>query len=143
MTTATHRLKETDMENIIIASALALSLSACSTSPLRPADYADAASTAVAIAGGAVEMNPITSVLGDSMAAPVSLVASAGVRYAIDEYAPPEDREAYHRTFSTIKLAATCNNIGVLLGVEPVGLLVVAVTCGAVHHYATVPEEPS
>jgi hypothetical protein len=130
------------MKSIIIASALALSLSACSTSPLRPADYADAASTAVAVAGGAVELNPITGALGNNMAAPVSLVASAGVRYAIDEYAPPENRETYHRTFSTIKLAATCNNLGVILGIEPVGLILVAVTCGAVHHYyATRPAE--
>jgi hypothetical protein len=130
------------MKNTLIASALALSLSACSTSPLRTVDYADAASTAAAIAGGAVEINPLTSALGDSMAAPVSLVASAGVRYAIDEYAATENQEAYHRTFSTIKLAATCNNLGVILGIEPVGLIVAAVTCGAVHHYyATRPTE--
>jgi hypothetical protein len=121
------------MKATLATLALVIALSACS--PLRPADYADAASTAVAIAGGAAELNPVVGALGDNMAAPVSLVLSAGTRYAIDVLVEPESREAYHRTFSTLKLAATCNNLGVILGIEPVGLLVMAVTCGAVHHY--------
>ena len=117
---------------LIIATVAAVSLAGCA---LRPADYADAASTAVAIADGASEANPIVGVFGDDLAAPTSLLLTAGARYAIDTQAAPENRETYHRNLSTVKLAATCNNIGVFLGAEPVVLVLSAVTCGALYHY--------
>jgi hypothetical protein len=123
------------MKNLLITAALVVSVAGCS-SPLRTADYADAASTALVIATGGVELNPLLGALGDDLAAPLSLVVSAGARYAIDEFIAPEHQEAYHHVLTTAKVAVTCNNLGVIFGFEPVGLLVVAIGCGAAYHYA-------
>jgi len=110
--------------------ALAALVLAAGCSNLRPADYADSASTALAIADGAVELNPIVGALGDDMAAPVALVLTAGARYAIDEYAEPENVDKYHDTLSTAKWAVTCNNLAVWAGAEPVIAIVSAIGCG-------------
>jgi hypothetical protein len=123
------------MKRLLIIMALIVSVAGCS-SPLRPADYADAASTALVIASGGVELNPLIGALGDNLAAPVSLVVSAGARYAIDEFIPPENQDVYHHVLTTAKIAVTCNNLGVIFGFEPLGLLVVAIGCGAAYHYA-------
>jgi hypothetical protein len=129
------------MRIFLITAALLTSLSACSSSPLRTADYADAASTAMVIASGGVELNPLLGALGDDLAAPLSLVVSAGARYAIDEFIPPEQQPVYHHVLSTAKIALVCNNLGVVFGFEPVGLLVVAIGCGTIYHYASTLEE--
>jgi hypothetical protein len=124
------------MKKLLIALAMVASLSACSSSPLRTADYADAASTALVIASGGVELNPLLGALGGDLAAPLSLVVSAGARYAIDEFIPEERQGVYHHALTTAKIAVTCNNLGVVFGFEPLGLLVVAIGCGAAYHYA-------
>jgi hypothetical protein len=116
---------------LIVATIAALSLAGCS---LQPADYADAGSTALAISEGATELNPVIGALGNDYAAPVSLVLTAGARYAIDEYAAPENAPVYHQHLTNIKWAAFCNNIAVWAGAEPVTAIVAFAGCGLVSY---------
>ena len=117
---------------LVITLAAALAVSGCG---LRTADYADAASTALAISQvGAVEANPIVGVLGDDMAAPVALVLTAGARYAIDEYADPENQAKYHHQLSSAKWLATCNNLAVLASAAPPAPIAIGILCGLVYY---------
>ena len=117
---------------IAITLAAALAVSGCS---LRPVDYADSASTAVAIAQGAAEANPIIGAAGDGMAAPISLALTAGMRYAIEEHAPEEKRAEYHQHLTSVKWFATCNNIAVIASVAPPAPILIGAACGALSWY--------
>ena len=113
---------------IIITLTAALALAGCS---LQPADFADAGSTALALTvDGATEANPVIGALGDDLAAPVSLLATAGMRYAIDEYAAPENAPLYHQNLTNVKTFATCNNVSVWLGASLPAALLVGAGCG-------------
>jgi len=120
------------MKHTLLVTVAAVSLAGCS---LRPADYADAASTAAAISQvGASEANPIVGVLGDDMAAPVALVLTAGARYAIDEFADEQNQAKYHHNLSSAKWGATCNNLAVLASAAPPAPIAIGILCGLAYY---------
>lgn len=101
----------------IAATLAALSLAACSAP--RTADYADSATTAVAISQGATEANPVVGVAGDSAAPVVALGAKVVVRSLVDNSGlEQEQKDLVHDILSAGGWGATCNNVAVYAGVS-------------------------
>jgi len=90
----------------------ALFLAACGAK-VQPGEVGDAVTTAVGLASGAAELNPILSGAGD--AAPiVSLVAKQAVKAAMihNGYEP----ETVNSVSNSLSWGATCNNLVVIGG---------------------------
>lgn len=106
-------------------------LSACASN--NAYDYADAGTTALAVAGGASEGNPLFSVAGNGAAPVVALVAKAGAREYMKSQGYSECE--IDRAVNTSGVFGTANNLLVLAGAStPVGLL--AGGMAAVVYYA-------
>lgn len=76
----------------LLAPLLAVFLSACSESSLvKEADIADALSTAVVIADGAVETNKVIGVAGDAAAPLVAIGVKVGLREGLPLLGVPEE----------------------------------------------------
>jgi hypothetical protein len=111
--------------------ALAGLLSACSSNSAL--DYADAGTTALGIAQGATELNPVIGIAGDATAPVVSLIVKAGVR----EYMDSQGYSECHidRTVNAGSVLGVTNNLLWLAGAStPVGLAAGAMA--AVIYYA-------
>lgn len=101
--------------NKIVAMMSTLALAACGNGvKLAPVDYADAATTAIAIASPAlVEGNPVIAAAGP--AAPfVALGLKVGVKHAF--IAGGIEPERANRLVETGSAFGTCNNIALILG---------------------------
>lgn len=117
----------------ITALAVATSLTACSGDvKLTRADYADAATTAVAVSQGFVEGNPVIGIAGDAAAPLVAL----GVKYAAKEIAIASGAtpEQATRTVNAAGMLGTCNNVALLLGVTGAGPLLAGAFCAIVSY---------
>ena len=121
---------------ITIALIAALATAGCSAKwenpaeVLHPADVGDAVTTMVAVAGGAVEANPVVGVLGDQAAGPLSLALTYGARSYYNANYPPEQAALYNQNITNVKTGLTCNGLAVIAGAAtPVSLLLGA-GCG-------------
>lgn len=113
-------------------------LSACAD--LSAYDYTDAGTTALAVAQGASEANPLIGIAGDGAAPVVALVAKAGAREYMRSKGYSECE--IDRTLNTSGVLGTVNNLLVVAGASgPIGLLaggVAAVIYHSEHQCATV-----
>jgi len=106
----------------------AFSMSACSS--LRPADYADSGTTAIAIANGATEVNPIIGAAGDNAAPFVALGGKVVVRSLIDNSGlSNQDKESAHNIVSSVGWGASCNNIAVFAGATGYAAPAIGLAC--------------
>ena len=120
----------TNTTNKTLAILAALSVAACSSDApdLHAADYADAGSTALVIAQGGVEMNPIVGVAGDAAAPLVSL----GLKYTLRNGLPYVLDMTQGQADATADMAGwlgACNNIAVLAGASFPASLIPGVGC--------------
>ena len=98
---------------LAILAVLSLIVSGCSAP--RTSDYLDAGTTVVALAGGAVEANPLFQIadnnpMGTGVAA---LAAKVVARTVVDQVVPEDQRGQAHHTFDSFSVGAACNNVGV------------------------------
>ena len=121
------------MKLLPIAILAAASLAACS--PPRAMDYADAGATALAIANGATEANPVVGFAGDAAAPVVALVAKVAVRSIIDaaDITEPERKQAHHVMDATGAFAA-CNNIAAATSAAPNVSIPIGILCGVIYY---------
>lgn len=113
--------------------------SACSnldapTETLRAPDYADAASTALGVAQGFGEANPIVAIGGDAAAPVVAL----GLKYALREALPaagvPQD--GADAIMDAVGWIGFCNNVALITGtVTFPASLGIGAGCGAISTY--------
>ena len=111
-----------------LLAALALTAACSNGSNLQVADYADAGSTALVIAQGGVEMNPIVGVAGNSAAPIVSL----GLKYTLRNGLPYIVDMTQEQADATADMAGwlgACNNIAVLAGASFPASLIPGVGC--------------
>jgi len=117
----------------IIAILFALSMSACSS--LRPADYADSATTAVSIANGATELNPVVGAAGDSAAPVMALGTKVVVRSLIDNSGLSEqEKENAHNIVSSVGWGASCNNLAVIAGATGYAAPAIGLICAIISY---------
>ena len=121
----------------VILTALALFVAGCS-SP-RTSDYLDAGTTVVALAGGAVEANPIFGIADNNpVGTGVAVLAAKTVgRTVVDQVVPEDQREQAHHTIDSFSVGAACNNVGVIAGISnPVA---VGLVCGLAYYVTKSP----
>lgn len=109
----------------LIAAALIVTLSAC----VKPIDLADAGTTAVIIAQGGTELNPVIGIAGDNAAPLVALGLKAGARYMAEG---TENEEAVSEAVDFAGSVGACNNLLQLAGVDLGVSLTVGVLCGLI-----------
>jgi hypothetical protein len=122
---------------LAILAVLSLIVSGCSAP--RTSDYLDAGTTVVALAGGAVEANPLFQIadnnpMGTGVAA---LAAKVVARTVVDQVVPEDQRGQAHHTFDSFSVGAACNNVGVIVGLSnPVA---VGLVCGLTYYVTKSP----
>lgn len=122
---------------LAILAVLSLIVSGCSAP--RTSDYLDAGTTVVALAGGAVEANPLFQIadnnpMGTGVAA---LAAKVVARTVVDQVVPEDQRGQAHHTFDSFSVGAACNNVGVIVGLSnPVA---VGIVCGLTYYVTKSP----
>jgi len=110
------------VKKILTGIVLALTLSACSNgAKLQSGDYADAATTAVGVALGHTEVNPLLGAAPDA-AIPV---AALGFKYAVKagmiEAGYPVEQA--NKTVNSVSWGAACHNLVILAGgPHPIGI---------------------
>ena len=93
-----------------IAGAALIGLAACS---IQPGELADAATTAVVLADGGVELNPVLSWAGD--AAPVvSIAAKQGAKYLLVQQG--YEQETVDNISNSLSWGAACHNVVIWTG---------------------------
>ena len=95
---------------------IALSVAAC-TQPqdrLKVADYADAGTTALVIAQGGVEMNPVIGVAGNSAAPVVALVSKYALREGLPVVFPDMSQDNADTTMNAVGWLGACNNLMIM-----------------------------
>lgn len=119
-------------------SVVAVLASCAGTQPLRPLDYADAGTTALAINQGAVELNPVIGAAGDTAAPVVALgvkwVIRNGLAATVDT---PEQVETINRVMDVSGAIGACNNLAWLTGAEGHVTLLFGALCGGLYWFAT------
>lgn len=105
------------MTKLPITLAAVATLAACSTPIQKPTviDYADAGTTALFVAQGYTEMNPIIGAAGDPAAPIVALVVKSVLRTLL----PITGGISQDRTDAAVDLAGAlgaCNNIALIAG---------------------------
>ena len=122
---------------LAILAVLSLIVTGCSAP--RTSDYLDAGTTVVALAGGAVEANPLFQIadnnpMGTGVAA---LAAKVVARTVVDQVVPEDQRGQAHHTFDSFSVGAACNNVGVIVGLSnPVA---VGIVCGLTYYVTKSP----
>jgi hypothetical protein len=122
---------------LAILAVLSLIVTGCSAP--RTSDYLDAGTTVVALAGGAVEANPLFQIadnnpMGTGVAA---LAAKVVARTVVDQVVPEDQRGQAHHTFDSFSVGAACNNVGVIVGLSnPVA---VGLVCGLTYYVTKSP----
>ena len=122
---------------LAILAVLSLIVAGCSAP--RTSDYLDAGTTVVALAGGAVEANPLFQIadnnpIGTGVAA---LAAKVVARTVVDQVVPEDQRGQAHHTFDSFSVGAACNNVGVIVGLSnPVA---VGIVCGLTYYVTKSP----
>lgn len=117
---------------LAILATLSLLVSGCSAP--RTTDYLDTGTTVVALAGGAIEVNPLLGIadnnpVGTGVAA---LAAKTVARTVVDQVVPEGQREKAHHTLDSFSVGAACNNLGVIVGLSnPVA---VGLVCGLTYY---------
>lgn len=97
---------------------------------LAPADFADAGSTAVSLASGLVEVNPIAAAAGN--AAPLALIPlKYGVKKVMVASGVTPARANW--IVETAGTFATCNNLVALSGGVPPVAIGVGIICGVIY----------
>ena len=121
------------MEMFIVVLSL-VGATACSdiSENVKPIDLADAGTTAVIIAQGGVEMNPVIGVAGNAASPLVAIAVKSGLRYTMRGVLP--EGVADH-SVDLGGYVGTCNNLAVLAGVAtfPTSLIYGA-ACGLGYH---------
>lgn len=120
----------------LIALLLAVSISACSPerAPLQTADYADALTTAVGVAQGATEANPVIGFAGDAAAPVVALGVKYGLRNGLPMAGVPQ--EGADAIVDAVGWIGACSNAALLASVAAFPTtLYYGAACGAVSLY--------
>jgi hypothetical protein len=104
---------------------------------LSGADYADAGTTALGLARGAVEGNPLFAWSG-SAAPVVGLAGKYGMKRAL--VAMGHTAEEADRKVGIGSALGTCNNLAVITGATGYGPLLVGAACAGIYAYATRPQ---
>lgn len=122
---------------LAILAVLSLIVTGCSAP--RTSDYLDAGTTVVALAGGAVEANPLFQIADNNpMGTGVAALAAKTVARAVaDQVVPEYQRAQVHHTLDSFSVGAACNNVGVIVGLSnPVA---VGIVCGLTYYVTKSP----